>query len=287
MSGLESYESMTLEEYGCLEDFAVLFSGGLDSTAVPLVIGPLTRGGIHLLTFKHRYGALVNDWSRRHIPELQRELDNRVEHHVVDHTHIWNALGIRRFWRDMVQFRGHFVVCLGCQTAMATYTMAYCLERNITNAFICSSVGGEYAVMSMAVTRQKKQSIYRRFGIRYAAPLLDLGMRKDEERRVLAEHDMEPGWGRRRSHNGYQPICLLGMQHATDIVFDFHTTYDPQRVAAYLDAKFPVMEELIHRQLQERGLDPQACIERNLEKYEREEQALREVRAPIPSPPGS
>ena len=30
---------LTLEEYGCVRDFSVLYSGGLDFCAVPLVVG--------------------------------------------------------------------------------------------------------------------------------------------------------------------------------------------------------------------------------------------------------
>ena len=41
----------------------------------------------------------------------------------------------------------------------------------MTNAFICSSVGGEYAAMSMATTRELNVEFYARYGIRYNAPL--------------------------------------------------------------------------------------------------------------------
>ena len=269
---------LTLEEYACLDNFSVLFSGGLDSTAVPLIIGPLTRGSIQLLTYKHRYGSLANEWSRRHIPELKRELGERVEHHLVDHTPIWNEIGAKRMLLDAARYGGHFVCCLGCQCAMATHTIIHNLERGITNVFICSSVGGEYAVMSMPITREKKAAFYARFGMRYNAPLLDLGIRKPEEVDVLRSHGMEPGWGKRRSHNGYQPICLLGFQHALDIVLDFHTTYDPAKVARFLDDKFPIMERIIRRTLRERGHDPDQLIARNVEAFLEEEQAIARVR---------
>ena len=270
---------LSLEEYGCIRDFSVLFSGGLDSTAVPLVVGPHTKGGIHLLTFKHRYGAFFNEWSRKHIPELQRVLGARVEHDIVDLTEIWNEVGAKRMLRDFLEYRANWVCCLGCQESMATYTIAYNLERQITNTLICSSVGGEYAVMSMTVTRQKNAEFYARYGIRYNAPLLDLGISKPEEREVLAQHGMEPGWGARRSHNGFQPICVLGFQHALDVVFDVHTTYDAERVEAFLDTKFVIMDRIIRRMLEARGLDPDECIEANLRQYRAEEEAIQALRA--------
>ena len=65
--------ALSIEEYACINDFSVLYSGGLDSCAVPLVIGTHTKGGIHLLTYKHSYGTFFNEWSKKHTPELQRD----------------------------------------------------------------------------------------------------------------------------------------------------------------------------------------------------------------------
>jgi hypothetical protein len=270
---------LTLEEYGCLKDFSVLYSGGLDSCAVPLVIGPHTKGGVHLLTYKHKYGTLFNHWSKRHTPELQRELGMRVEHHLIDLTKTWNEVGAKKMIQDGIKYKGHWVCCLGCQESMATHTIAYNLERNISNSFICSSVGGEYAVMSMPITRDKNIEFYSRYGIRYNAPLLDLGMGKPEEREILKDHSIDPGWGARRSHQGYQPICLIGFQHSLDIVFDFHTTYPPERVAEFLDEKFIIMDRIIRRTLTEKGIDPDEAIEKNMVKYNEEEAAIKALRA--------
>ena len=270
---------MTAPEYACVKDFSILYSGGLDSCAVPLLIGAQTTGGIHLLTYKHDYGALFNEWSRRHTPKLQEVLGLRVEHHLIDLTKVWDQLGARRFISETLRFKGHWVICLGCQESMGTHTLIYNLERNITNAFICSSVGGEYAVMSMPITRDMNCDFYARYGVRYNAPLLDLGIGKPEERQLLREHGIDPGWGARRSHQGYQPICLIGFQHSLDILFDFHTTYPPDRVEAYLTEKFEIMDRVIRSTLVARGHDPDELIERNLAVYRQEEAELAAVRA--------
>ena len=133
--------------------------------------------------------------------------------------------------------------------------------------------------MSMAVTREKNAEFYARYGIRYNAPLLDLGISKPEERAVLAQHDIEAGWGVRRSHQGFQPICVLGFQHALDIVFDWHTTYPPDRVASFLDAKFEIMDKIIRRALELRGVDPDQAIEETTAIYNAEEEKMAAIRA--------
>lgn len=261
------------EEYACVRDFSVLYSGGLDSCAVPLIIGEMThtKGNIHLLTYKHSYGTFFNEWSKKHTPDLQRVLGRRVEHHLIDLTKVWNEVGAKKMLLDALKYRGHWVCCLGCQESMGAHTIMYNLERNITNTFICSSVGGEYAVMSMPVTRDKNVEFYAKYGIRYNAPLLDMGISKPEEREVLKSHNIEAGWGLRRSHQGYQPICALGFQHSLDIVFDFHTTYPPDRVAQFLDDKYVIIDRIIRRTLESRGLDPDELIERNMKVYQEEE----------------
>ena len=272
-----------MAEYSVLKDFSVLYSGGLDSCAVPIIIGDNQRadrrGGVHLLTFKHSYGTLFNEWSRRHTPELQRVLGLRVQHHLLDLTEEWNRIGAKRWVRDALKYGGHWCVCLGCQEAMATHAILYNLERGITNTLICSSVGGEYAVMSMPITREKNIEFYSRYGVRYNAPLLDLGIGKPEEREILRRHGIDPGWGARRSHQGYQPICLLGFQHGLDIVFDLHTTYPPDRVARFLDDKYVIMDEVIRETLANKGYDPDELIEANLARHAEEEALLGEVRA--------
>jgi hypothetical protein len=273
---------LTREEYACVRNFSVLYSGGLDSVAVPLIIGGDQKqrdSGIHLLTYKHWYGTFFNGWSKKHTPELKRILGERVEHHLIDLTRVWNEIGAKRMLFDAMKYGGHWVCCLGCQESMGTLTIAHSLIHNCTNAFICSSVGGEYAVMSMPITRKKNIAFYERFGVRYNAPLLDLGISKPEERLVLQENGMDPGWGARRSHQGYQPICLLGFQHAFDIVFDWHTTYPPDRIAAFLDEKFEIMDKVIRKTLIARGYDPDDALARTKTQYDLEEAQMAAIRA--------
>lgn len=270
---------LTLEEYKCLESFSVLYSGGLDSCAVALMMGKLIPGGVHLHTYMHNYGTFFNEWSRKHNEDLRGVLGDRVHHHLINLTETWNEVGFKRLFRDIAKYKGHWVCCLGCQQSMATHTIIYNLEHNVTNTFICSSVGGEYAAMSMPVTRDMNIAFYKRYGIRYNAPLLDLGINKNEERRIMKEHNIEPGWGKRRSHQGFQPICAIGFQHTLDILFDWHTTYPPDRVEQFLDDKGKIMDTIIRRELTARGHNPDELIAKNIEVYEREEARIQEKRA--------
>jgi hypothetical protein len=72
---------------------------------------------------------------------------------------------------------------------------------------------------------------------------------------------------------------VLGFQHALDIVFDWHTTYPPDRVANFLDAKFEIMDVIIRRTLEHRGIDPDQAIEETMAIHNSEERALADMRA--------
>lgn len=267
--------SAELARYQHLQNFAVLFSGGLDSTAVALLIGPRVKGTTHLLTYYHHYGTFFNDWSKKHIPELRRVVgEDKVFHNLLDIHSFYDEIAVSTLIRDFFKYRDHFNVCLGCQQAMAARTIIHCLEYNITNAFICSSVGGEYAAMSMPMTRDRNTDFYLRYGIRYDAPLLRHNIAKPEERELLASHNIHPGYGFRRSVQGYQPVCVLGFQHGMDILFDLHTTYRPNRVEAFLDEKFLIMEKIIERWFEQKGIALQPLIDANLALYQAEQAAL-------------
>ena len=95
----------------------------------------------------------------------------------------------------------------------------------------------------------------------------------------MSERNVEPGWGKRRSHQGFQPICLIGFQHTLDILVDWHTTYPPDRVRAFLEEKYVIMDRVIRQMLKDRGHDPDELIERNLAVYNEEEKAIAAVRA--------
>lgn len=265
-----------VERYRNIHSFAVLYSGGLDSTAVPLIIGPEATGQVHLLTYFHHYGTFFNEWSRKHVPELERELGTgRVHHELIDIHDFYDRLGISTLLQDYRKYKSSFNVCLGCQQAMATMTIIYCLEHNVTNAYICSSLGGEYAEMSMPVTRQMNTEFYARYGIRYDAPLLRLKMAKPAEREVLAQHNIHPGYGIRRSVQGYQPMCVIGLQHFMDVLFDIRLKYPAEGVGSFLEEKLEIMGELIEAHFKARGIDLAALIARNVEQYEVEETRLR------------
>ena len=155
-----------------------------------------------------------------------------------------------------MKYKGHWVCCLGCQQSMATHTIIYNLEHNVTNTFICSSVGGEYAAMSMPVTRDMNIVFYKRYGIRYNAPLLDLGINKNEERRIMKEHNIEPDGANGVLTKDFNQSVLLGSN--TLWIFCSTGIRLTRQIGlnSFLDDKASIMDTIIRRELMTEDMIP-------------------------------
>ncbi|MDP8225323.1 MAG: hypothetical protein P9L99_18320 [Candidatus Lernaella stagnicola] len=245
--------------------FTVAYSGGLDSTIVAWIMGKRYAGEIHLWTLHHNYGSLFVRWSKKHAQDMQRIFGaKRVFHTINNVSKDFQRLTLDHFWADLREY-GHFIWCLGCQTSMMAEIIAYNLIRGIPRTFMCSSVGGEYAVMSMPATRKAKARIYRKYGIDYRFPLLEISITKPEERLLMQDAGMWVGYQFRRGVHGVQPICIPGLQHLGDVVLDMHTAYPPERVEAYIESREPLIHEIVTERLRAAGVDLDEAVARNEE----------------------
>jgi len=249
--------------------FTVAYSGGLDSTIVAWIMGKRFTGEIHLWTLHHNYGSLFVDWSRKHAADLARIFGpGRVFHTIYNVSQTFKQLTLNSLTADWRKFGGHFIWCLGCQLSMMTEIIAYNLIRGIPRVFLCSSVGGEYAVMSMPATRTAKARIYRTYGIDYRFPLLEMNVTKPEERMLMEDAGMWPGYRFRRGVHGVQPICIPGLQHIGDVLLDMHTAYPPDGVTGYINSREEMMREIVEQRIADTGLNIDELIARNQQQLE-------------------
>ena len=240
--------------------FSVLYSGGLDSTAVALQMGKKFTGKIHLFTLDHNFGHLFVNWSKKHNEDLRKIFGHdRVVHTIVNITDTFKKLTLKSFRKDFFEY-GHFTWCLGCITSLLTHVIISNLKHKIPYAFVCSSVGGEYAVMSFPTSIETKRTICNEYGIDYRAPLLELNMRKPEERALLQRHNVWPGLKVLKGVQGVQPICLPGFQHILDNLFDIHTIPKDDKVKAFLEDRSRLIREIVEADFEKEGLDLEAHI---------------------------
>lgn len=240
------------------KDFAVSYSGGLDSTTVAFVMGRRYTGRCHLITVLNGHGHILPGLAKRHVRDLQARLgQDRVLHHYARTSREFRQVVLRRVFQDYKKYGSNFVVCLGCNLAMDVHLIAYNLEHRVATSFVgFTPRGSEFAVMSLPETSRERRALHGHFGLLYRVPLIEWHMEKPEERDLLRQHGIWPGWNFRKIAMGVQPLCLLGVaMHHMDIFFDKHPQYDRDKVVAFIRDKAPIVKELVGELLWKKGID--------------------------------
>jgi len=224
-------------------DASICYSGGLDSTSVAYFAANQQQGRVHLLTLDHGYGYLFNRrWSRRTSRSLAGAIGpDRVVHRIVDTHALHRRLGIRSLLRDRLKYGQWFGCCLSCTMAMVTEAIVYNLRNGVPHLMMGSSVGGQYAVMSMPGTVALLKAYCGDYGITYSTPLLDDVIVKAQERAALEEAGVVTGIRFLDKHSfGNQGYCMLSLQHLPDVLFNAHPEYDPGSVERFFLDKLPI-----------------------------------------------
>lgn len=247
-----------------LGDASVCYSGGLDSTTVAYLIALQKKGRVHLQTFRHGYGYLFYWWVERSYKSLRKVLgDDAICHNYVKTKDLFDQVSMRSLAADRKKYGQWFGCCLGCTMAVITKVLIYNLERGIPHITFASSVGGQYAVMSMPGTITLQKAYCGRYGVIYSTPLIDDQIVKQAERDLLDKAGIFRGLRFLDKHSFYnQGYCLLSLQHAPDVALNVHPVYDPEQVKKFFNDKLPICEKYIADHFKRTGQDLDACVAR-------------------------
>jgi hypothetical protein len=245
-----------------LGDCSIGYSGGMDSTSVAYMAAIQEKGCVHLHTLNHGFGYPFNNWALRPVKDLQKVLgEDTVKHRFVNTNDLFKQVAARSFLKDKKEYGQGFGCCLGCTMSLITKILIYNLERGIPHLFFGSSVGGEYAVMSMPVTVERLQAFCARYGVLYAPPLLDGHIEKDAERELLDNAGIFRGYRFLDKHSfGNQGYCLLSLQHLPDVLLNVHPTYSPEQVGRFFDDKVDICHRYIAKHFEAEGRDVDAAV---------------------------
>jgi hypothetical protein len=245
-----------------LGDCSIGFSGGLDSTSVAYMAALQKKGRVHLHTFNHGYGYPFNSWAMKAVRTLDRALgEGVIVHRYVDTRDLFDLLAMKSLIADRKKYGAWFGCCLGCTMAVITKILIYNLERRIPHAFFGSSVGGQYAVMSMPVTIAHQREYCGTYGILYSPPLLEANIVKETERQMLDDAGVFRGHRFLDKHSfGNQGYCMLSLQHLPDVLFNIHPILDPEKVGQFFRDKRPICERYIEQHFRATGQDLGAAV---------------------------
>ncbi len=233
---------------------SVCYSGGLDSTWVAHQVTAQGRRA-HLHTLNHGYGYIFNQWSRRTSSSLARSAGRHLVNHVfLDTKDLFKVLSMDSLAGDIRKYGQTFGCCLGCTMAMVTKIIIFNLENQVPYIMMGSSVGGQYAVMSMQVVIELQRELCARYGLIYSAPLIEGAVHKERERRDLSDAGVSTGWRFLDKHSfGNQGYCMLSLQHLPDVLFNTHPTYEPDAVKRFFLDKAPACEAYIEQHFERTG----------------------------------
>ncbi len=240
-----------------LGDCSVGYSGGMDSTSVAYMAAMQKKGRVHLHTLNHGYGYLFNRWARRAVKDLKKVWgDDVILHRFINTNDLFRQISANSFLKDKKEYGQGFGCCIGCTMALITKILIYNLEHGIPHILFGSSVGGEYAVMSMDATVSRLQKLCAKYGVLYAPPLLDGHIEKASERELLDNAGVFRGYRFLDKHSfGNQGYCLLSVQHLPDVLFNIHPTYNPEQVGRFFDDKVDICERYIENYFKTHDMD--------------------------------
>jgi len=247
-------------------DVSIGYSGGLDSSSVAWLVAREKRWKVHLHTLDHGHGYLFKGWTLRSLRTLLRATgDGWVTHRNVSTKELFGRVAWNSLLADLRRYGQSFGCCLGCTMAFISEMVRYNLVHGIPHIMFGSSVGGEYAVMSMPATRAFMVEFCGRYGIDYVAPLLADHIVKQDERTLLDEAGIFRGLRVKNKRSiGNQGYCLLSVQHLPDVLFDVHPTYDVGAVTRFLHDREELCHAWIREQFARSGEDLEAARERLL-----------------------
>lgn len=241
------------------KSYAVAFSGGLDSTVVSLLMGRrYPQGNAHLLTVLNR-GHIFPCLPKRHARDMKRILGSeRVFHRYCRIYPEFREMVVKHLWENYRAYgNSKFTVCLGCLLCMDVHFISYCLEHLIP--IVCFGFtphGSEYAVVELPETCRERRKIYGSFGLIFRAPLMEMHMDKPEERHILKQFEVWPGWNFRKVAMGVQPPCLFGIaMHHLDIFFDIHPQPDRNYMTAFVRDRVEMVQRMVRARLERKGID--------------------------------
>lgn len=239
-------------------EIALMFSGGLDSTATALALAE-THERVHLVTYQNGYGHLKMGRSRARFEDLSRTVGPKFTYTLISTKPLFDRLLVRSVVKDYKQFGSGFVWCLGCKLAMHARSAWFCLENGVPRMADGSNSETDEMVEQSLLSLSLIDFFYEDHGIVYGAPVYEAT--RHESRDVLKEAGVRTGLTILGRQLGVQPTCVAGeLYYLPYLLLNKPVQHDEKKVAAFFEQKTAAAKELVRDGLASVGLDADALI---------------------------
>lgn len=228
---------------GARREISLMFSGGVDSTVAALHLAE-RYDRIHLLTYANGPGQYGLSRARRRAEELQARFPGRVVYVQRSVRALFERLALRTIEEDYATYRSGFIWCLGCKLAMHVHSAGYARAHGISRHTDGSSAATDEMVEQMPVALAAVRRFYQDHDLDFVPT--DYHMARDDKRALLTRAGFRMGIPVRDRYLGIQPSCIPGeLYYLPFVLLGRRPDHPEDRVAAYIEAKRPIMDALL------------------------------------------
>ncbi|MCK4650991.1 7-cyano-7-deazaguanine synthase [Candidatus Babeliales bacterium] len=188
------------------KEIVVLYSGGLDSSALVGMCGARKYDIVHLLTFDN--GAQYNlEMSKIKLDEFRRVFPKTTFiHKIISVRYLFKEISLIDIEEDILQYKTN-LLCVGCKMSMHAFAVIYAKENNI-NIVIDGFVKRQnhFPEQDQSFIDEIKK-IYKKYNVVYKSPLYFIVQEKKDVKNILSRYNL--------STKSIEPECLFGNTFST------------------------------------------------------------------------
>lgn len=237
---------------------ALMFSGGIDSTALAITLSD-HYDHVHLVTYKNGYGHYYHGRTEARVKELNEKLGNKFSHAVISTKDYFDQILVNSVLEDYKSFRSGFIWFMGCKMAMHMRSAIYCLENGIRFMTDGSNVDTEEMVEQMLISLTLIHHFYEDLTVEFGTPVYNV--RRAASKELIRSLDLNMGYEVMDRHLCIQPTCLAGeLYYMPYLLFNKRVKHDEGEVARFIEKKSEICNKIIDTYFEKKGVDLRALL---------------------------
>ena len=240
------------------KEIALMFSGGLDSTATAVMLGE-RYDRVHLITYRNGYGHYYHHRTEERVRELNRRLGDKFVWSLISIKDAFDEILVNNVLKDYREYRSGFIWFMGCKMAMHMRSAQYCLEHGLVHMTDGSNSDTDEMVEQSLLSLSLITHFYEDHTVHFGTPVYDV--HRAESREIIRELDLKMGVQVMDRHLCIQPTCVAGeLYYLPYLFFNKPVKHDEDLVSRFIDVKSRICHDIVAARLAERGVDLEALL---------------------------
>jgi len=240
------------------DEVALMFSGGLDSTATAVLLAERFEK-VHLLCYRNGYGHYYHHRTAARVEELNRRLGDRFTYSLIGIKNFFDRLLVDRVLEDYKDYRSGFIWFMGCKMAMHLRSIIYCLEHGLRVSTDGSNSDTDEMVEQSLLSLSLIQHFYEDNSVSFGTPVYEA--RRAESRQVIKDLGLKVGVQVMDRHLCIQPTCLAGeLYYLPYLFFNKPVKHDDATVSRFIEEKALLCRRLMSEYFANKEIELEALL---------------------------